>query len=38
MRKIDCLNLLMRLGQNLLSLKVDNGELRLDLIEHVRFK
>jgi hypothetical protein len=38
MRKIDFLNLLMRLGQNFLSLQVDNAELRLDVIEHVRLQ
>ena len=38
MRKIDLLNPLMRFGQNLLSMQIDNGKLRLDPIEHVRFK
>jgi hypothetical protein len=38
MRKIDPLNPLMRFGQNLLSDQVDPGKLRLNPIEHVRFK
>ena len=38
MRKIDPLNPLMRFGQDLVPVQVDNGKLWFDLIEHVRFK